>query len=61
MNFSMIFIKILQKMLKQGLNHESDRPLSKGKNQEVIGLMIDELGGKIKTKFVGLRENTCIY
>ena len=28
-------------------SYEVDRPLTKGKNKKVIGLMKDELGGKI--------------
>ena len=38
-----------------------ERPLSKGKNKKVIRLMKHELGGKIVTKFVGLREKTHSY
>ena len=39
-------------------NYELDSPLPKGKNKKV---MKDELGGKITTKFVGLRAKTYSY
>ena len=41
--------------------YELDRPLPKGKNKKVIGLMKDELGGKIIKKFVRLRAKTYSY
>ena len=42
-------------------NHEFDRPLLKGKNKKVIGLMKDKLGGKIMITFVRLRAKTYDY
>ena len=42
-------------------NYECNRPLPTEKNNKVIGLMKDELGGKIITEFVTLRPKTYSY
>ena len=42
-------------------NYSVDRPLPKGKNKKLIGLMKNELGGGIITEFVALRPKTYSY
>ena len=41
--------------------YEPDRPLPIGKNKKVIGLIKDELGGKIMKEFVSLRPKMYSY
>ena len=42
-------------------NYEVNRPLPTGKNKKVIGLIKDELGGKIIAEFVTLRPKIYFY
>ena len=42
-------------------NYKLDRPFPKGKILKVIGLMKNKLGGKIRTKFIGLRAKPYSY
>ena len=42
-------------------DYELDRPLPKGKNRKVTGIMKDQFGGRIITQIAGLRATTYSY
>ena len=42
-------------------NNKLNRPLPKGKNKKVIGVMKDELVGKIMKEFIEFKEKTYSY
>ena len=52
------FYKDIASDVENTSNYEVNRPLPTGKNKKIIGLMKDELGGKIITEFVTLRPKT---
>ena len=63
-NLRKISKKIFRKLINNGFDtsiYELDRPSPKWKNKSVIGLMKDELGGKIMIKFVALRRRPYSY
>ena len=42
-------------------NKNDNRPLEIGKKKKVLGKFKDDIGGKIVTKFCGLRAKTLIF
>ena len=58
-------MKTLQKMLKKGLINQIMKirksPTKRKQNKKIIGLMQNQIDGKIKKKFVGIRAKAHIY
>ena len=52
---------VKKKFDRSGYSGDYNRPLTIGENKKKIGLMKDELGGKIMTEFVALRANMYAY
>ena len=58
------FYKDIAGDVEAGFNtsgYVDDRPLPTGKNKKVIGLMKDELGGKVMKEFISLRPKMYSY
>ena len=60
------FYRDIEKDVKErfdtsGYSSNDNRALPIGENKKVIGLMKDELGGKIMTELVALRAKMCVY
>ena len=56
----MDIVKDVEKLFDSS-NYELGRWLPKGSNRKDIGLMKDELGGNLMTKFATLRPKMCSY
>ena len=52
---------VLARFDTSGYDKNDARPLPIGKNKKLIGLMKDELGGKIMTEFTALRPKLYSY
>ena len=51
-----MFIKTLQKTLHDTSNYEFNRPLQKGKNKKIIGLMKDQVDRKFMKKIYRIKS-----
>ena len=55
------FYKDIDNDVEKNYGTSNYRPLPMGKNKKVIGLIKDELGGKIMKEFVGLTPKSYSY